>query len=123
MFTEKQNEILSMNVGYVEVLAGELWEANQKAEYDPIHPQWQSLDDPIKDDYRTAASIAVLANNGESISFDDCKYKDCINQLLSIIKNGFDPNNYYQTDCIEDAEKLVKQKKGGVKAAIRNDDE
>lgn len=108
MFTENQNKILSLNVGYVEVLAGELWEANQKAEYDPMHPQWQALDDPIKEDYRTAASIAVLANKSESISFDDYKYKDCIKQLLSIIKNGYDPHNYYHEDCISDAEKLVK---------------
>ncbi|CAM0010990.1 hypothetical protein VPHK359_0034 [Vibrio phage K359] len=108
MFTEKQNEILNLNTGYVEVLAGELWEANQKADYDPMHPQWDSLEDPIKDDYRTSASIAVLANNGESVSFDDYKYKDCINKLLSLLKNGYDPHSFYHEDCINDAENLVK---------------
>lgn len=108
MFTEKQNEILSLNVGYVEVLASELWEANQKADYDPMHPQWESLDDPIKDDYRKSASIAVLANNGEGIEVDPYPYKECIGQLISLLESGFDPNNYYQTDVIDDAKRLLK---------------
>lgn len=106
MFTNKQESILSMNIGYTEVMAKELWEANQKAEYEPTHPNWDSLKDPIKDDYRKAALIAVLANNGEQVDLDSCKYKDCINQLINLIESGYKPQNIDREDVINDAKKM-----------------
>ncbi|AUS00746.1 hypothetical protein NVP1278O_11 [Vibrio phage 1.278.O._10N.286.54.E8] len=67
MFTNIQNKILDENRDYVEVMAKSLWDANQIADYDPMHPQWESFEDPIKESYKLAASLAVLANNEEPV--------------------------------------------------------
>ncbi len=109
MFTDSQNNILNEKAGYVEVMAESLWDANQKADYDPMHPQWKNLEDPIKNDYRLSASLAVLANSGESVSFDGDKLKDCVGQLVALLEGGYDPHSYYHTDVIDDAKRLIKK--------------
>ena len=66
MFTPnlEQQYHLDANESRVNKLAECLWNAQNEAEYDPMHPLWEHFDDPIKDEYVAAASYLLLVNDG-----------------------------------------------------------
>lgn len=60
--TLEMQEYIDNNADKIEKLASKLWDAANEVDPDPMHPQWDSFVDPIKDKYITAASYLVLIN-------------------------------------------------------------
>lgn len=49
----------------VNKLASKLWDAFNELDPDPMHPNFENFDDPIKDHYIAAASYLVIASETE----------------------------------------------------------
>ena len=41
---------------------------------------------------------------------DEFKYKDTIQMLIGMVKSGYNPHSFYDTDTISSAKQLIKEK-------------
>ena len=41
---------------------------------------------------------------------DEFKYKDAIRMLIGMVESGYNPHNFYDTDIIAGAKRLIKEK-------------
>lgn len=55
-----QHYDIQMNQDKIMVLANKIWEALNEVDYDPMHPNFEHLDDQIKDKIITFASELIV---------------------------------------------------------------
>lgn len=60
--TLPMQEEIDNNADKINKYAKAIWECGQNIDFDPMLPNWDSFDDPIKDHYISAASYLFIVN-------------------------------------------------------------
>lgn len=58
--TLKQQEIIDNHEKEISAMAKGMWNSLNEVDFDPMHPQWESFEDPIKDLFIATASCAFV---------------------------------------------------------------
>ena len=56
-----QQELIDNHAKEINAMAKGMWDALNEIDYDPMHPQWEHFDDPIKDAFISAAGKAFVS--------------------------------------------------------------
>ena len=54
----------------------------------------------------TSETLLHMYDIKDGVAEEVHEYKETINSLLSMIKNGYDPHSFYDTDILNDAREL-----------------